>query len=77
MALLHKLGFFSITFTEDTPLIGFTQLDCVSNMKASLQFEKLGIVVHPVQSVLEPSHQKNQWCLAVPVLIQHKQGTPY
>ena len=60
-----------------TPLIGFTQLDCVNNMKASLQFEKLGIVVHPVQSVLEPSHQINQWCLAVPVLIQHKQGTTY
>ena len=77
-SLLHKLGFFSITFTEGTPLTGFTQLECVNNVKASLQlFEKLGIFVHPVQSVLEPSHQTNQWCLAVPVLIQHKQGTTY
>ena len=57
MAHLHKLGFISTIFIDDTLLIASSELECARNVKASLQlFERLGFAVHPVKSVLTPSH---------------------
>ena len=57
MAHLHKLGFVSTIFIDDTLLIASSEFECIRNVKASLQlFERLGFVVHPLKSVLTPSH---------------------
>ena len=52
MAHLHKLGFVSTIFIDDTLLIASSEFECIRNVKASLQlFERLGFVVHPVNEV--------------------------
>ena len=57
MAQLHRWGFISTIFIDDTLLMGDSELECVQNMKASLcLFEKLGFVIHPEKSVLAPTH---------------------
>ena len=57
MAHLHKLGFMSTIFIDDTLLIASFELECKWHVKASLQlFERLWFVVHPVKSVLTPFH---------------------
>ena len=57
MAFLHQLGFISTIFIDDSLLIGDSELDCVRNIKASLDiFQRLGFVIHPVKSELVPSH---------------------
>lgn len=58
MAQLHRLGFLSTIFIDDTLLFGDSEKECVQNVKESLSLlEKLGFVVHPVKSVLIPSHK--------------------
>ena len=48
MAQLHRWGFISTIFIDDTLLMGDSELECVQNVKASLcLFEKLGFVIHP------------------------------
>ena len=45
MAQLHRWGFISTIFIDDTLLMGDSELECVQNVKASLcLFEKLGFV---------------------------------
>ena len=57
MAQLHRWGFISTIFIDDTLLMGDSELECVQNVKASLcLFEKLGFVIHPEKSVLAPTH---------------------
>ena len=57
MAQLHRWGFISTIFFDDTLLMGDSELECVQNVKASLcLFEKLGFVIHPEKSVLAPTH---------------------
>ena len=57
MAHLHRLGYLSIIFIDDTLLLGDSEVECVRNVKMSLGlFEKLGFVVHPEKSVLKPTH---------------------
>ena len=57
MAHLHKLWFISTIFIDDTVLIASSELECIRNVKVPLQlFERLGLNVHPVKSVLTPSH---------------------
>ena len=57
MAQLHRWGFISTIFIDDTLLMGDWELECVQNVKASLcLFEKLGFVIHPEKSVLAPAH---------------------
>ena len=57
MAQLHRWGFISTIFIDDTLLMGNSELECVQNVKASLcLFEKLGFVIHPEKSVLAPTH---------------------
>ena len=57
MASLHKLGFILTIFIDDTLLIASSELECIRNVKASLQlFERLGFAVHHVKSILTPSH---------------------
>ena len=57
MAQLHRRGFISTIFIDDTLLMGDSELECVQNVKASLcLFEKLGFVIHPEKSVLAPTH---------------------
>ena len=36
MAHLHKLGYISTSFIDDKLSIGLSELECVNNMKASL-----------------------------------------
>ena len=56
MAHLHRLGYLSIIFIDDTLLLGDSEVECVRNVKMSLGlFEKLGFVVHPEKSVLKPT----------------------
>ena len=56
MAHLHRLGYLSTIFIDDTLLLGDSEVECVRNVKASLElFEKLGFVVHPEKSVLKPT----------------------
>ena len=57
MAHLHKLGFISTIFIDDSLLIAHSEAECIRNLTASLAlFEKLGFVIHPDKSVLRPSH---------------------
>ena len=52
MAHLHKLGFMSFIFIDDTLLIASFELECKWHVKASLQlFERPWFVAHPVKSV--------------------------
>ena len=58
MAHLHMLGFVSTIFIDDTLLMGDSEKECVQNVKSSLAlFKSLGFVVHPIKSVLIPSHK--------------------
>lgn len=75
MAHLHMLGFVSTIFIDDTLLIGDSEVECEQNMKHSLAlFQKLGFVVHPEKSVLEPS-QKIKY-LGFVIDSQHMTVTP-
>ena len=57
MAALHRQGFGLTVFVDDTLVIGLSELECIQNIKASLELlEKLGFVVHLGKSVLTPSH---------------------
>ena len=57
MAHLNKFEFISTIFFDDTLLIASSELECIRNVKASLQLpERLGFALHPVKSVLNPSH---------------------
>ena len=57
MTALHRRGFISTIFIYDTLVVGFSELQCIQNVKASLEMlEKLGFVVHPCKSTLTPSH---------------------
>ena len=57
MAQLHRWGFISTIFIDDTLLMGDSELECVQNVKVSLcLFEKLGFVIHLEKSVLAPTH---------------------
>ena len=58
MTYLHQLGFISTIFIDDTLLMGDSELECIRNVKASLDiFQKLGFVIHPIKSVLTPVRQ--------------------
>lgn len=58
MAHLHKLGFISTIFIDDSLLIAHSEIECIQNVTASLAlFELLGFVIHPVKSVLKPTHR--------------------
>ena len=46
-----------LAFIDDTLLQGDTEQDCQSAMMATCQvFDSLGFTVHPVKSVLQPTH---------------------
>ena len=57
MAQLHRWGFISTIFIDDTLWMGDSELKCVQNVKASLcLFENLVFVIDPEKSVLSPTH---------------------
>ena len=57
MAALHRRGFISTIFIDNTLVIGLSELECIRNIKASLELlGTLGFVVHPCKSVLTSSH---------------------
>ena len=56
MAHLHRLGYHSTIFIDDTLLLGNSEEECVRNVKLSFEvFEKLGFVVYPEKSMLKPT----------------------
>ena len=57
MAVLHRRGFISTMFIDNTLVISLSELECIRNIKASLEMlGKLGFVVHPGKSVLTSSY---------------------
>ena len=55
LAHLHDKGLTSTMFIDDTLLLGDTMGECLLNVKETVNlFSKLGFVVHPTKSVLEP-----------------------
>lgn len=55
-ASLRKQGHVILGYLDDSLLIGESELECKENVRATtLLFERLGFVVHPKKSVLQPS----------------------
>lgn len=54
---LHRLGFLSTCFIEDSLLLGDTKQQYVKNVQETLTvMRSLGFVIHPDKSVFEPTH---------------------
>ena len=51
-AYLHSCGFISTNFSDDTLSTGNSELERVRNVKKLDIFRKLGLVIHPVKSIL-------------------------
>ena len=57
-ACLRKKGFVSTSFLDDSLLLEETKSACIQSIKETMQlFRSFGFMVHPVKSVLEPSHR--------------------
>lgn len=55
---LHLAGCLSVSYIDDCYLQGDTPQDCIQNVETTVDmFKKLGFIVHPEKSVLEPSHE--------------------
>ena len=55
---LHKFGFSSLIYIDDTLLHGNTYEECKANVNETVKLlDKLGFTIHPSKSVLEPSQQ--------------------
>ena len=62
---LYAKGHVSVAHLNDLYLQGFTYEDCIRNIiKTTLLLEKLGLIVHPVKSVLVPTHDQRIVILA-------------
>lgn len=54
---LHRFGFLSTCFIDDSLLLGQTKEECADNVVQTLEvLQRLGFVIHPEKSVFEPTH---------------------
>ena len=55
MAYLHRLGFMSTSFIDDTLLVGLSKEECLLNVQQTMYvLQRLGFVIHPEKSVFDP-----------------------
>ena len=72
MAHQISLGYVSTIFIDGTLLMGDSEEECVENVATSLAiFENLGFVVHPVKSVLVPSHKITYLGFEIDSVLEH------